>query len=101
MENIQFIRLSDEDAYKLDFKSAGKSFLWDWKNIYAYKCERENLNFISQGSLSDYEYYKKVNTPSICYRLFDGDKQIGEARVVKSNGGICCIELLKVEEEFR
>ena len=107
MVNLEMIKPDIKLGVELDYLVATKS--GDvWKKAYFRRCMLEECEVISQGNMSDFEYYKLLyKAPRFDYYLLDKDdvgdvlKVVGRAQVSERGEGQRDIQYVLIESEYR
>ena len=102
MDNdIEIIKPDYELGMKFDFYSI-KAKGVDWKNIYKRNCFLLKYDFIKQGSMSDFEYFKVTRErPKFDYYVIKDGISIGGAVVTKCEDSYAYIACARIEEGYR
>ena len=102
MDNdIEIIKPDYELGMKFDFYSI-KAKGVDWKNIYKRNCLLLKYDFIEQGSMSDFEYFKVTRArPKFDYYVIKDGIPIGGAEIAKCDDGYADIAYARIEEGYR
>ena len=100
MSNVKLIKPDKDTAFLLDYKLCLKNKT-DWKNAYLRRCMVFGEEPISQGDMSDYDYYRLVVAQKFQYYLLDGDEVVGRALLERRGSSFIDIQYLLIEEEFR
>lgn len=102
MDNdIEIIKPDYELGMKFDFYSI-KAKGVDWKNIYKRNCLLLKYDFIEQGSMSDFEYFKVTrDRPKFDYYVIKDGISIGGAVVTKCEDSYAYIAYARIEEGYR
>ena len=102
MDNdIEIIKSGYELGMKFDFYSI-KAKGVDWKNIYKRNCLLLKYDFIEQGSMSDFEYFKVTRErPKFDYYVIKDGIPIGGAEINRCSDGYTDIAYARIEEGYR